>query len=107
MVTTRRHTGATAAAGCAGALVSAFGVWTGSFAVLCAGGVLSGAYMAGNGLFRFAAVDTASDAFRPKAISYVLAGGLAAAGGLAGGGAAGLLRARQPLECRGRRGGAR
>ena len=68
-----------AASGCAGALVSAAGVATGSFATICAGGLLSGVYMAGNGLFRFAATDTAPPAFQPKAISLVLAGGLVAA----------------------------
>jgi len=35
--------------------------------------------MSAQGFFRFAAADTASAAFRPKAISYVMAGGLASA----------------------------
>ena len=35
--------------------------------------------MASNLFYRFAAADTASEAFRPKAISYVMAGGLASA----------------------------
>ena len=35
--------------------------------------------MSAHGFYRFAAADSASDAFRPKAISYVMAGGLAAA----------------------------
>ena len=35
--------------------------------------------MSAHGFYRFAAADTASEAFRPKAISYVMAGGLAAA----------------------------
>jgi MFS family permease len=35
--------------------------------------------MSAHGFYRFAAADTASDAYRPKAISYVMAGGLAAA----------------------------
>lgn len=35
--------------------------------------------MSAQGFYRFAATDTASDAFRPKAISYVMAGGLISA----------------------------
>jgi MFS family permease len=35
--------------------------------------------MSAQGFYRFAAADTASDDFRPKAISYVMAGGLASA----------------------------
>jgi MFS family permease len=35
--------------------------------------------MSAQGFYRFAAADTASDAFRPKAISWVMAGGLASA----------------------------
>ena len=35
--------------------------------------------MSAQGFFRFAATDTASEAFRPKAISYVMAGGLVSA----------------------------
>jgi hypothetical protein len=35
--------------------------------------------MSAQGFYRFAAADTASDAFRPKAISYVMAGGLVSA----------------------------
>ncbi len=35
--------------------------------------------MSGQGFYRFAAADTSTEDFRPKAISYVLAGGLAAA----------------------------
>ena len=38
---------------------------------------LTGIYMSAQGFYRFAAADTASEAFRPKAISYVMAGGLA------------------------------
>jgi MFS family permease len=35
--------------------------------------------MSAHGFYRFAAADTASEAYRPKAISYVMAGGLASA----------------------------
>jgi len=43
------------------------------------GAYLSGIYMSAQGFYRFAATDTASDRFRPKAISYVMAGGLISA----------------------------
>ncbi len=66
-------------AGAVGAAVSAYGLYIGSFAVLLAGSYLTGIYMSAQGFYRFAATDTASDAFRPKAISYVMAGGLLSA----------------------------
>ncbi|MGJ8623567.1 MAG: MFS transporter [Yoonia sp.] len=66
-------------AGAMGAAVSAYGLYTSSFAVLLAGSYLTGIYMSAQGFYRFAATDTASDAFRPKAISYVMAGGLLSA----------------------------
>lgn len=66
-------------AGAIGAAVSAYGLYTGSFFILLAGSYLTGIYMSAQGFFRFAAGDTASDAFRPKAISYVMAGGLLSA----------------------------
>jgi MFS family permease len=43
------------------------------------GSYLTGIYMSSQGFFRFAATDTASETFRPKAISYVMAGGLISA----------------------------
>jgi MFS family permease len=68
-----------AAGGAAGAAIGAWGLSGGSFAAFCLGALLSGIYMSANGFYRFAAVDTASDAFRPKAISWVMAGGLLSA----------------------------
>ncbi len=65
--------------GAAGAAVGALGLATGSFATFLAGSLLTGIYMSSQGFLRFAAADTASDAFRPKAISYVMAGGLVSA----------------------------
>ena len=47
--------------------------------MLLAGSYLTGIYMSAQGFYRFAATDTASEAFRPKAISYVMAGGLLSA----------------------------
>lgn len=68
-----------AAGGTAGGLVSAYGLYEASFGIFLVGSLLTGIYMSAHGFYRFAATDTASDAFRAKAISYVMAGGLAAA----------------------------
>ena len=65
--------------GAAGAAVSAWGLWIDSFALFLIGSYLTGIYMSAQGFYRFAATDTASEAFRPKAISYVMAGGLLSA----------------------------
>ncbi|MCL6281923.1 MFS transporter [Ruegeria sp. 2012CJ41-6] len=65
--------------GALGGVVGAYGLYLSSFPVFLAGSFLTGIYMSAHGFYRFAAADTASDAFRPKAISYVMAGGLAAA----------------------------
>lgn len=64
------------AGGTAGAAVSAWGLYTHSFAALLIGSLLTGAYMSAQGFYRFAATDAASEAFRAKAISWVMAGGL-------------------------------
>jgi len=68
-----------AGAGALGAAISAWGLWTASFPVYLLGSLLTGTYMSAQGFYRFAAADTASDAFRAKAISYVMAGGLISA----------------------------
>ncbi|UWQ80990.1 MFS transporter [Leisingera sp. S132] len=68
-----------AAFGAMGGLVGAYGLYLGSFPVFLLGSLMTGVYMSAHGFYRFAAADTASEAFRPKAISYVMAGGLAAA----------------------------
>ncbi|REC58463.1 MFS transporter [Rhodosalinus sediminis] len=68
-----------ATGGAAGGIVGAIGLFLGSFPVFLAGSLLTGLYMSAHNFYRFAAADTASDAFRPKAISYVMAGGLLAA----------------------------
>jgi len=67
------------AGGTAGAAINAYALWIGSFSLLLFGSLLIGIYMSAQGFFRFAAADTASDEFRPKAISFVMAGGLGAA----------------------------
>ncbi len=67
------------AGGTAGAAIGAAGLYTGSFAVFVLGALFSGIYMSAQGFYRFAAADMASEAFRPKAISWVMAGGLLSA----------------------------
>jgi MFS family permease len=65
--------------GAVGAAIGAAGLVQGSFLLFCLGALLTGIYMSAQGFYRFAAADTASDAFRPKAISWVMAGGLLSA----------------------------
>ncbi|MCL4132388.1 UNVERIFIED_CONTAM: hypothetical protein GTU68_026856 [Idotea baltica] len=65
--------------GAVGGAVGAYGLYLGSFPIFLIGSFITGLYMSAQGFYRFAAADTASDAFRPKAISYVMAGGLVSA----------------------------
>lgn len=62
-----------------GAAISAYSMYIGSFVGLLSGSLLFGVYMSAQGFYRFAATDIASEDFRPKAISYVMAGGLVSA----------------------------
>jgi MFS family permease len=64
--------------GVATGLICFYAVLQGSFALFCFGAFVSGLYAAAHQGYRFAAADTASDAFKPKAISWVLLGGVAA-----------------------------
>lgn len=68
-----------ATGGALGGLIGGYGLYLGSFPVFLVGSALTGVYMSAQGFYRFAAADTASDSFRPKAISYVMAGGLLSA----------------------------
>jgi len=68
-----------AAGGAAGAVLGALGLIWGSFWLFVLGGLFTGIYMSAQGFYRFAAADMASDEFRPKAISWVMAGGLLSA----------------------------
>ena len=65
--------------GLTGGIVGAVGLATGSFSIFLLGSFITGIYMSAQGFYRFAAADTATQSFRPKAISYVMAGGLASA----------------------------
>jgi MFS family permease len=60
-------------------LVSCAAVLRGSFALLLLGTLCGGLYAAAHQSYRFAAADTASAHFRPKAVAWVLAGGVFAA----------------------------
>ncbi len=68
-----------AISGAAGAAIAAYGLHSGSFGLLLLGSYFTGIYMSAHGFYRFVAADTASEAYRPKAISYIMAGGLLAA----------------------------
>ncbi|MFT6025175.1 MAG: MFS family permease [Ascidiaceihabitans sp.] len=68
-----------AAGGATGAAICAYGLYLSSFPVFLIGSFFTGIYMSAQGFYRFAAADSASEAYRPKAISYVMAGGLGAA----------------------------
>ena len=59
--------------------VSCAAVLSGSFVVLLIGTFCGGLYAAAHQSYRFAAADTASESFRPKVVSWVLAGGVFAA----------------------------
>ncbi len=68
-----------AAAGAIGAAIGAYALHIGSFTLFLAGSFVTGLYQSAHGFYRFAAADAVDADFRPKAISYVMAGGLAAA----------------------------
>jgi len=65
--------------GALGAGIASLGLYLDNFAVFLIGSYLTGIYMSAHGFYRFAAADSASDEFRPRAISYVMAGGLLSA----------------------------
>jgi MFS family permease len=68
--------------GIVGALICAYAAFAHSFWMLCAGALVLGIYNATGQYYRFAAADSASADFKSKAISLVLAGGIA--GGILG-----------------------
>ncbi|MEO3435532.1 MFS transporter [Inquilinus sp. CAU 1745] len=65
--------------GATGGLAAAYAVYRGDFVLFSLAATIIGAQAAFVQFYRFAAAETASEAFRPKAISLVLAGGIAAA----------------------------
>jgi MFS family permease len=68
-----------AAGGAIGSALCAWALLISSFPLFLFGSILTGAYMSAQGFYRFAATDGASEAFRPTAISWVMAAGLASA----------------------------
>ncbi|NNG05138.1 MAG: MFS transporter [Inquilinus sp.] len=65
--------------GIGGGAVAAYAVFEASFVLFIVGSMLIGTYQSFVQYYRFAAADTASERFRPRAISLVLAGGVIAA----------------------------
>ena len=65
--------------GVAGAGLAATALWINSFPLFLLGSLFTGIYMSSQGFFRFAATDMASEEYQPKAISWVMAGGLISA----------------------------
>ena len=63
---------------CGGAL-GAYAIMQGDFVLFCIASLLTGSFNGFCHYFRFAAADVSTDAFRSKAISYVLAGSIVAA----------------------------
>ncbi len=65
--------------GAIGGALGAFALLHQSFILFVLAALFTGIYMSAQGFYRFAAADTASDSYRPKAISMVMAGGLLSA----------------------------
>ncbi len=65
--------------GMIGSLISAWALFAGSFTLFCIGMTFSGMGGSFTQQFRFAAADQGDAAFKPKAISWVMAGGIVAA----------------------------
>lgn len=63
----------------AGGILGCAAILLGSFWLFCLAGIAYGVFMGFGMYYRFAAADVAEPAFRPRAISYVLAGGVVAA----------------------------
>lgn len=57
-------------------LIAAVAILLGSFALFCVGTLFGGLYASVVQSFRFAAADGATPAFRPRALSWVMAGGV-------------------------------
>ena len=65
--------------GAGGAVLAAWAIYQGSFALYCVATALLGAFLGFATYYRFAAAEISTEAFRTKAISLVVAGGLLAA----------------------------
>src|SRR5437764_2455885 len=67
------------ALGCVGAVIATAAIFRGSFALFCLGTFFLGVNRGFTQQYRFAAAEIADDAFRSKAISLVMAGGVVSA----------------------------
>lgn len=65
--------------GVTGAVLGVTAIFAEGFVLFCAASMLIGSFQGFAVLYRYAAADTASDSFRPRAISLVLAGGVVSA----------------------------
>ena len=63
----------------AGATLAVFAIFTKNFALFCFATAIQGVFQSTSGFYRFAAVEGASQAMKPMAISWVLTGGVVAA----------------------------
>ncbi len=68
-----------AALGATGGVLAAYAIIQGNFWLFAAGSMLWGMFTGFGGFYRFAAADSASPEFRPRAISLVMTGGVVAA----------------------------
>lgn len=68
-----------ASIGACGGALGAYAIMQGDFVLFCIASLLTGSFNGFCHYFRFAAADVSTDAFRSKAISYVLAGSIVAA----------------------------
>jgi len=68
-----------AAAGACGGAVSALAILRGDFWLFCLGNALMGVYQASTQYYRYAVADAVPAASRPRAIAWVMAGGVIAA----------------------------
>jgi MFS family permease len=73
-----RRAGYMVGIGVLGGCLAAFGIASASFALFCLGTFIAGFYGSFVQSYRFAATDAASNAFKSRAISWVMAGGLVA-----------------------------
>jgi MFS family permease len=65
--------------GFVGALIGVYAIYQQSFMLFCVSAAFTGFYQAFANFYRFAAADTGRPSIRPKAVSWVMLGGLASA----------------------------
>ncbi len=65
--------------GFVGALIGVYAIYQQSFLLFCVSAAFTGFYQAFANFYRFAAADTGRPSIRPKAVSWVMLGGLASA----------------------------